>query len=190
MKKVLHQFHLSTGSNKNLLSFLFQRKKKSRFFFSFLKRIVRTKAEKCSTYKYDESTIGDVSCPSNSSENNQTVNDCHSSTNSSDDLHLNNSQSFNQNWNYQEHFYNTKDSRSFFFFSFFSNWSSSSFSWFNFNNSWRRKSINFRSFLSTKSFCWLFSNGWNYSTNSTWRTNYSSNLYFLKKVWCSFVCLL
>lgn len=83
-----------------------------------LKRIVRTKAEKCSTYKYDESTVGDVSCPSNSSENNQTINECHSSTNSSDGLHLNNSQPFNQTWNYPEPFYNTKDSRQFFFFLF------------------------------------------------------------------------
>ena len=72
-------------------------------------RIVRTKAEKCSFNKVEDNNF-DVICRSNSSENNQTINDCHSSTNSSDEIHLDNYPQFQTTWNHQDNIYQ-KDSR-------------------------------------------------------------------------------
>lgn len=74
-----------------------------------LKRIVRTKAEKCSFNKIEETNCN-VICRSNCSENNRTINDSHSSTNSSDEIHLDNYQQFQTTWNHQDHIYQ-KDSR-------------------------------------------------------------------------------
>jgi hypothetical protein len=70
---------------------------------------VRTKAEKCSFNKLEETNF-DVICRSNSSEKN----DCHSSTNSSDEIHLDNYPQFTTTWNHQENIYQ-KDSRKFLF---------------------------------------------------------------------------
>ena len=72
-----------------------------------MERIVRTKAEKCSNNKIDESN---TICRSNSSENNRRLNDCHSSTNSSDEIHLNNYQDYASAWNQHGNIYQ-KDSR-------------------------------------------------------------------------------
>lgn len=100
MKKQLHRYHPLTGLSSSSYS-------SHSNIFSL--RIVRTKAEKGSTYKYVEGE-GDISCPSNSSENNRTLNE-HSSTNSSDDIHTDHPQPFTANWNFQDHSFNNKDSR-------------------------------------------------------------------------------
>jgi hypothetical protein len=61
-----------------------------------------------------------VICRSNCSENNRTINDSHSSTNSSDEIHLDNYQQFQTTWNHQDHIYQ-KDSRKFLIKLFISN---------------------------------------------------------------------
>ncbi|CAM2715828.1 unnamed protein product [Rotaria socialis] len=73
---------------------------------SSINRIVRTKAEKCSNNKIEETNI---ICRSNSNETNGRLNDCHSSTNSSDEIHLDNYQQFQTTWNHQDNLYE-KDS--------------------------------------------------------------------------------
>ena len=60
----------------------------------------------------------DVICRSSSSENNGRINDCHSSTNSSDEIPLDNYQQFPTTWTHQENPY-PKDSRMNNSFSFF-----------------------------------------------------------------------
>lgn len=72
----------------------------------FLCRIVRTKAEKCCSNKLEESSR------SNCGESNARITDCHSSTNSSDSIHLetNYPEQFQTTWNHQENLYQ-KDSR-------------------------------------------------------------------------------
>ncbi|CAF3287486.1 unnamed protein product, partial [Rotaria sp. Silwood2] len=67
---------------------------------SSINRIVRTKAEKCSNNKMEETN--NVICRSNSNETNGRINDCHSSTNSSDEIPLDNYQQFQTTWNHQE----------------------------------------------------------------------------------------
>ncbi|CAF3585037.1 unnamed protein product, partial [Rotaria sp. Silwood2] len=63
--------------------------------------------EKCSNNKMEETN--NVICRSNSNETNGRINDCHSSTNSSDEIPLDNYQQFQTTWNHQENIYE-KDS--------------------------------------------------------------------------------
>lgn len=75
---------------------------------SSINRIVRTKAEKCSFSKIEETNVN-VICRSNCLETNRNLNDSHSSTNSSDTIHLDNYQQYQNNWNNQQQIYQ-KDS--------------------------------------------------------------------------------
>jgi len=52
----------------------------------------------------------ETNCRSSSSDNNRTINDSHSSTNSSEEIHLDNYPQFQNNWNHQDQIYQ-KDSR-------------------------------------------------------------------------------